>query len=384
MHPRTILSIGNFFFSLFSALVSIILLPYLTTFMPVAYTGLVVAGSAVFAFLLFPFLPGVVARYGAQKIALSLALIETLVLFVLATSPGVVTAVLLMALTIAMQPFLSYELDILLEATVSDVNTTGEVRALFRTAWSVAALAAPLLLGALLVTSDSYGRVFFSAAISLIPIIILFAVRQLPVGPTPRLAHMKDTIASIVTNRDLAAVTIANLLLYLFYVWMPFYTPVYLHDVLGISWSDLGWMFAVMLVPYVLIEYPAGIIADRYLGDKELMFAGFVIAGGGLTALAFLSPATSLVVIALILISSRVGAALIESMVDAHFFRRIEKRDINSIGVFRGVWPLSLIIGPVVGSVLLMFGSYSTFFFLTGGFIILAGVGTTLLIRDFK
>ncbi|TSC64492.1 MAG: major facilitator transporter [Parcubacteria group bacterium Gr01-1014_91] len=384
MHPRIILSVGNFFFSIFSALVTFILLPYLSLFMPAAYTGFVVAGSAVVAVILFPFLPRIVERYGVQYIALVLAFVEMIVLFALAAAPGAVAGILLISVTIIMQPFFAYGLDLLLEATVVDNNTTGEVRALFRTAWSIASLAAPLLLGALLANSDSYGRVFLAAAAMLVPIIVLFALRRLPRGPAPHPSHMRDTLVCILHNRDLAAVTFANLLLYLFYIWMPLYTPIYLHNVLGISWSDLGWMFSIMLVPYVLIEYPAGWVADRFLGDKELMFAGFLIAGGAAAALSLLTPSTSLVVILIILVASRVGAALIEAMVEAHFFRRVSKRDINSVSVFRGVWPLSYIIGPIIGSLILVFGSYQLFFMLTGGFVVVAGIITTLLIKDFK
>ena len=384
MHPRIILSVGNFFFSIFSALIAFILLPYLSSFMPAAYAGLVVAGSAVGAVILFPFLPRIVARYGAQKIALTLALVEMIVLFALAAMPSAVAGILLITVTIAIQPFLAYELDLLLEATIDDMNTTGRVRALFRTAWSTAALAAPLLLGALLANSDSYGHVFLAAAAMLVPFIVLFSSRRLPEGPAPLLSHMRDTLLCIVRDRDLAAVTFGNLLLYLFYVWMPLYTPVYLHNVLGISWLNLGWMFSLMLVPYVLIEYPAGWVADRILGDKELMLAGFLIAGGAAATLGLLTSSTSLMIILIVLVASRIGSALIESMIEAHFFRRVSKRDINSVGVFRGVWPLSYIIAPIVGSLILLFGNYQLFFMLTGGFIAIAGVISTLLIKDFR
>lgn len=378
------MSVGNFFFSIFSALITFILLPYLSLFMPAAYTGFVVAGSAVGAVVLFPFLPRIVERYGAQYIALVLSFIEMIVLLALAAMPGAIASIILIAVTIAMQPFLSYQFDLLLEATIADTNTTGRVRALFRTAWSVAALAAPLLLGALLANSNSYGRVFLAAAAMLVPIVVLFTMRRLPAGPPPELYQMYGTLVHIWKHRDLAAVTFANLLLYLFYVWMPLYTPIYLHNVLGISWANLGWIFALMLVPYVLIEYPASWVADQFLGDKELMLAGFLIAGGSAAALSLLTPTTSLVVILVILITSRVGAALIEAMVEAHFFRRVSQRDINSVSVFRGVWPLSYIIAPVVGSVILIYGSYSTFFLLTGGFIAVAGAAATLLIKDFR
>ena len=384
MHPRTILSLGNFFFAIFSTLVTLILLPYLSLFMPAAYTGFVLAGSAVATVSVFFFLPQIVERYGAQQFALALALIEMAVLLMLAAAPGVVTSILLIAVTVAVQPFLSYGFDLLLEATVAGNNTVGRTRALFRTAWNIAMLAAPLLLGALLVDSDSYGRIFIVAAAMLAPIVIFFTANRLPQGPAPKFAHMWGTFLHIVHNRDLAAVTFGNLLLYLFYVWMPLYTPVYLHDVLGIPWSSLGWIFAIMLIPYVVVEYPAGWIADRYLGDKELMLAGFLIAGGGLAALALLTPATPLLVILAILTGSRVGAALIEAMVEAHFFRRVSKRDINSVSVFRGVWPASYFIAPVAGSLLLVYGNYSVLFLCTGGFIAVFGIIATLLIKDFR
>lgn len=384
MHPRIILSVGNFFFSIFSSLIALILLPYLSLFMPVAYIGVVIAVSAFGAIILFLFLPQIVERYGAQYIALVLAFIEMIVLLALAAAPGALTSILFMAVTIAIQPLLYYQFDLLLEATVADMNTVGRVRALFRTAWSTAALAAPLLLGALLANSDSYHRVFLAAAAMLVPIVVLFSLRRFPKGPAPRFAHMRDTFAHILRDRDLAAVTFGNLLLYLFYVWMPLYTPFYLHNVLGISWSNLGWMFSVMLIPYMVVEYPAGWIADRFLGNKELMVTGFLIAGGATVALGLLSPTASLLMILIILLASRIGAALVESMVDAHFFRRVSKRDINSISVFRSVWPLAYIVAPIVGSLILFSGNYPLFFMLTGTFIALAGALTALFIRDVR
>lgn len=379
-----ILSVGNFFFSIFSSLVSIILFPYLSLYIPSLSIGFVIAGSAIAGILVFPFLPEVVEQYGPQKIALVLSLIEIVVLFGLAAAPGPIGAVILMAVTIAMQPFLAYQFDLLVEATVADTNTTGQVRAIFRTAWSSAALAAPLLLGALLATSDSYSRVFLAAAATLVPIIMLFVLRELPQGPPPMLEHMHNTLVRIVKNKDLAAVTLGNLILYLFLAWMPLYVPFYLHNILHFPWSDLGWIFALMLIPYVVIEYPAGWIADKYLGDKELMYMGYFIAGASTAAVSLITPATSLITILIILVSSRIGAALIESMVEAHFFRRINHRDINTIGAFRSVWPLSYIIGPMVASSILILTNYPTFFFLIGIFIAGAGIVTTFFITDFQ
>jgi MFS family permease len=384
MQPRTILFIGNFFFSLFAALTSYILLPYLSAFMPVAYTGLVLAGGALVAITFFPFLPQLVARHGTQRMALFFAFLEMGALLLLALAPGVIPAVLLIALSVSIQPLLAYELDLLLEATVAEEGATGRIRTLFITAWNIASITAPILLGALLAGSSEYGRVFLAAAAAMVPLVTLLAARHLPQGAPINPSHMRDTLVCISHNRDLAAVTFGHFVLYCFYIWAPLYVPIYLHTMLGIPWSSLGWMFSVMLVPYVLIEYPAGWLADRLIGDKELMFAGFLIAGGALASVSTFSSATPLLLILAVLISSRIGASLVESMTEGHFFRRVSERDVNSISVFRGVWPIASLIAPIVGSGILLFGNYQLFFMLTGGFIAITGAVATLLIKDFR
>ncbi|MFA5996666.1 MAG: MFS transporter [Candidatus Paceibacterota bacterium] len=384
MHPRVILFVGNFFFSIFTALTIYILLPFLSSFMPAAYTGLVVACGGLVALILFPYLPRLVARHGAQQMALVFAIIEMVALFALAAAPGAISGSLLIIVAVALQPFISYELDLLLEAVDTPKEMVGRVRTTFLTAYNSGSLAAPLLLGALLVNSNAYGRIFLAAAAMLVPFIVLLAARSLPKGIPHQHAHMKDTLIGISRDRDLSAVTFAHFLLYLFYIWAPLYAPIYLHTVLGIPWSTLGWMFSIMLIPYALLEYPAGWVADRFLGDKELMFAGFVVAGSALAALGTLSPASSIPLILLILVSSRIGAALIEGMTEGHFFRRVSSEDINSMSIFRGIWPLANVIGPTVGSLILYFGNYSLFFIITGGFIAVAGAVATLFIRDFR
>jgi len=384
MSPRVILFVANFFFSILSALAVYILLPYLSTLMPTTYTGLVVAAGGLAAVIFFPLMPRLAARYGAQQLSLIFALVEMITLFVLAAAPGIFASVLLIIVMVALQPLLSYELDLLLEATGDGESMTGRVRAIFLTAWNTGSFVAPLLIGALLASSDAYGRVFIAAAAAIVPFIVLFAARRLPHGEMSKLPPMRDTLACIIRRRDLVAVTFGHLILYLFYVWAPLYVPFYLHSVLGFSWSDLGWIFSIMLIPYVLIEYPAGWVADRFLGDKELMFVGFLIAGGALASISFLTPTSSLILILFILIISRAGAALIEGMTEGHFFRSVSERDVNSVSIFRGVWPLAYVIAPIIGSIILFFGNYQFLFLLTGGFVALAGAISTLFIKDFR
>ncbi|HVM58979.1 MAG TPA: MFS transporter [Candidatus Paceibacterota bacterium] len=384
MNPRVVLSVGNFFFSVCSTATFYVLLPFLAQYMPAAYAGLVVALGAVIALIVFLFLPALVAKFGAQQLALLCAILEMLAFFALAAEPGAVAAVFLVAVTVAVEPLLAYELDLLLEATVAEEGTTGRVRTLFLTAWNVAALGAPLLMGALLDAGNAYGRVFLAAAGALVPFVVLFAARKLPSGRPPKLRRLRDTLLQVARMPDLAAVTYNHLLLYLFYVWAPLYIPLYLHNSLHIAWNDLGWMFALMLIPFVLIEYPAGWAADNWWGDKEMMFAGFVIMGSALALVGEITAATPLLVILAVLLVSRVGAALVESMTEGHFFRRVSEEDVELVSVFRGIWPVSDLIAPVAGSLILFFGNFEILFAVSGIFIAVTGVVATSFIRDFR
>jgi MFS family permease len=384
MRPRLILFFGNFFLSACAALTVIVMLPFLALFMSATSASIVIAAGGVVSLLGFPLLPRLVARYGAQQIALMCVLVELIALVALAAVPGPVTGSLLVIITLAMQPFAAYALDVLFEAALSSKAVAGQERTEFLTASNLGSLIAPLVLAAVLGGTNDYMRVFAAAGAILIPFLVLLAVRTLPSGTIPKPTHMGDTLVCIAKDPDLGAVTFAHFLLYLFYAWAPLYAPIYLHSVLGIPWSTLGWMFAVMVTPYILLEYPAGWLADRFVGDKKMMFVGFIFAGAGLFLLGTLSSASPLSLVLVILVGSRIGTSFIESMTEGHFFRRVSEEDVNSISVFRGIWPLANIVGPVAGSLLLSFGNYHSLFISTGAFLLIAGIVTTSLITDVR
>ena len=229
-----------------------------------------------------------------------------------------------------------------------------------------------------------YSRVFFFAAVALLPFIALLTVKRIPRGVPPEISSLRGTLERILRDKDLSAVMFGHLLLYLFFVWAPFYTPVYLHTELGIPWSDLGWVFSAMLLPYVLIQYPAGLLADRVFGDKELMLAGFILTGISFASIGLFTTSTPLIIIVCVLFVSRIGSALIEGMTEGHFFRRMSEKDAHTIGVFRGIWPLTELIAPIIGSAILIFGNFELFFAITGGFIAVFGAASALLIKDFR
>lgn len=384
MHPRLVLSVGNFFGAAHFFLVIYVVAPYLALFMPEAQTGLVVSLGALITLSVFPLMPRMVRAFGAKRMAIGLAFLQAVTVSVLALSPSIVFAILCVAIVCAVSPLIAYQLDLLLEAATSAEADTGQARTLFITAGSIALIIAPLLIGFLLDGTEAYWRVFLAAALSLTPFIALLLLEKLPEGEPPHLAAVRSTCSCLWSNPDLRAAALGNGVLQFFFHLAPLYIPLYLHTVLGFPWSDLGWVFAVMLLPFVFIEYPAGWIADRYLGDKELLIAGFIIMGCAFAAVGFITASTPLIVIVAILFVSRIGGALSEAMVESHFFRRVSERDANTISVYRMMRPVGALVAPLFASVLLITENYLVFFMVSGALIVALGIIVTIPLKDVR
>lgn len=384
MRSRALLTFGNFFGAASYFLTIFIIAPYLATVMPEHLTGLVVSLGAVISLVLFPIMPHLVGSLGARKLALLLGTLQFVFLLGISLGPPALGAILFVALACGFSPIIAYLIDLLLEATVCDEAETGRIRAFFLTAVNIALITAPLIVGAILGTTSEYGRVFFAAALAIVPFLIALNEVHIPETELPTLRDFWAVCQCMLTDRDLRAVTLANFVLQIFFHLAPFYTTLYLHTELGIPWTELGWMFAVMLLPFVLLEYPAGWIADKKLGDKELMATGFTILGAAYAAIGFIGPYTPLGTILFVLVMTRVGAALVEAMAEGHFFRRVSSSDIETVELFRTARPMAALMAPLAGTALLAASGYQTFFFTTGAFILVAGVWSAFLIRDVR
>lgn len=384
MKPRSILTFGNFFASAHFFLIIYIIAPYLATFMPDSATGLVVSFGAIVSLSVFPWMPRLVRTYGTRHLAIYFGLAQTVILVWLAMGPAPLPAVLLIALACATSPLISYQMDLLLEATIAKEEATGRIRTLFLTAGNIALVFAPLLIGVLLDSTEAYWRVFLVAAATLIPFVIFMSLRPLPHGTTTTLVSFAEAFQQLVRDKDMRSTIVAHATLQFFYHLAPLYIPLYLHTVLKLPWSELGWMLMVMLLPFVLLEYPAGWLADRKWGDKEIMVAGFFITGSSFAALSFVTADTMIIVILIIITLTRVGASLIEAMSEGHFFRRVSKEDDAAVGVFRMTRPTAALVAPIVGSIILTVSSYGALFILTGALIGIVGVLSALRIKDIK
>lgn len=270
-------------------------------------------------------------------------------------------------------------IDIFLESN-SDNRFTGGIRGLFLTSLNIAWILSPMLAGSL-IASDDYWKVYAASIGLLLPLLFLirrnFRKFKDPVYPT---TSLKASIKRVWINKNFYNIFMANIVLHVFYSWMVIYTPIYLHLHMGFDWDTIGIIFTIMLLPFILLQYPLGKIADSTLGEKELLTVGFIIISISTTALAFIE-GSNVWVWALLLFLTRVGASMAEIMIETYFFKQIHTKDSNILSLFRITRPTAYIISPLITAGTLYFLDYRYAFAVLGIFVLL-GLRYSLVIKD--
>ena len=163
---------------------------------------------------------------------------------------------------------------------------------------------------------------------------------------------------------------------------MVIYTPIYLHEYLNFGWDKIGIIFSIMLIPFVILEFPLGKLSDK-IGEKKILIAGFIVSILSILAIPFINE-PRLIFWAGILFATRVGAATIEVLSESYFFKVVSEENADAISFFRNTTPLSYIIAPLLAvPVLLFVPSFEYLFFILGA-VMLYGLFITLRLRDIK
>jgi MFS family permease len=137
------------------------------------------------------------------------------------------------------------------------------------------------------------------------------------------------------------------------------------------SWSEIGFIFFFMLIPFVVLQYPAGRIADMYIGEKELIIFSLVIMAIFTAVIPFIKT-MDWILWALVLFGTRVGAAIIDVLRDSYFYKKVDAHNVSLIDFFRTARPIGIITASGISFVLLLFFSMKAVFFLLVFILLLA------------
>lgn len=333
--------------------------------------------ATIFGFLV---VPAFIRRVGNYRMTMYLILAQMALFYGLATSVEPLTITILFILQSTVAALIGLSLDIFLEV-YTDSAHVGSVRGLYTATLNAAWVIGPLLGSMLINGSNDYRDTYVAALAMLFPLLYL-VYRNFPRFKDPNYTHLSPwRLAKHIThNHNWVKLFSANLILQVFYAWMVVYSPIYLHLTLGFGWKEIGVILVVMLLPFPLIQYPLGRLADRKYGEKEMMVAGFAIMGVSTILLAFIK-IPSVALWAFLLFATRVGAATVEIMMETYFFKTVSPRDAAALGVFRVTRPLSYFLAPLVTIVGLLFTT-NEYLFAVIGVITLLALIPAATIRD--
>ncbi|MBI3626621.1 MFS transporter [Candidatus Uhrbacteria bacterium] len=332
-----------FFMAVSTALIAYFLSSYLKLLVGKEYVGLAFTVSYLISMVFINFFPMIVGRLGVVKSFMSILGVNFLALALLAygDSSSWVTPVFVIFLSANALVWVNY--DVLLE-TFSQDSCTGRTRALSLTLMNLGWVFTPLLAGWLI---EKYGFpiIFTLSALLLIP--PFFLVDHVK---TRRLNYKYRSVRAVLRqvwrSKPLRSIFVISFLLSFFYSWMVIYTPLYLQGH-GFDWPTIGKIFSVMLIPFVLFQYPAGWLADKFWGESEMISWSLVIMS--LTTAAIFWFTTPLA-LALLLFGTRVGASIIEELRDSYFYKHVGPEDAYLIDAFRNTGPLAYVLGPLVAT----------------------------------
>ncbi len=321
-------------------------------------------------------------KIGNYKLIIYASLIEMLAISGLFVGQSKETIGIYFVIHHIFVPIIIFSLDVFLENLSVDEQKTGSIRGAYLTASNITLVLAPLLVSFILNDNQNYRHIYLTSLIIIIPLLIFVQkyfknFTHLPVSHL----KIKETISYYIKNKKVLDVSICNFILQIFYAFMIIYSPIYLHKYIGFNWSEIGIMFTIMLLPFVLFELPIGEISDKKYGEKEIMTIGFIITGISTIIISFVT-AKLFLIWTIILFLTRTGASFIEITTESYFFKQVKSNQTDVISFFRINRPLSFIIAPIIATVMLELIPYNYMFLIIGIFTIIIGTKYSLAIKD--
>lgn len=372
----------GFLFTLHAALPSYINSTFLSHFTTERFVGILYTVSAFLTIISFIFVPRILRKFGNYRTMRSLLILDFITILGLALTENIILISICFILSFVSIAIIGFNIDVFLESFSKD-STTGKIRGSFLSTSNIAWIISPLI-ASFILTDGDYWKIFVAAALIVLPIIFLLRKNFNNFKDSNyEVVEFKTTAKEILLDRNIRAVFFVSFLLQFFYSWMIIYTPLYLYTHLGFSWREIGIMFSIMLLPFVLTEAPLGKIADQRWGEKEVMSVGFIVLALSIAMISFVE-AKSFILWTGILFVSRIGAAMIEIMSETYFFKKIDSKKTDTIGLFRTMRPFAYLISPIIATILFSFGLPIKYIFIVLAGIMFFGLYSSLELKDTK
>ena len=358
---------------------------FLEQFIGTKAVGTMYITSSALTILIFLFVSKVLHKVGNFKLTLGLLLLNAVAVLGMASAHSLKVAVPLLALHLIIVPLIIFNLDVFMEEHIgNDEGLTGTRRGLLLSLMSFVSAMAPFISSELVaMAGGSFTYAYYASALALVPIIFILLL-YFKDFQDPPYTDMKalEAIRGFWQRKDIRAVFIVHFVLQIFFMCMVVFVPLYLIKEVGLSWAQFGLIMFLGQLAYVICEYPIGIIADKYIGEKEMMAVGLMIMAISTAWISFVD-VTSVLMWALVMFVTRIGASFVEVTTEVHFFKRTNSTDAQIISFFRVTRPMAYIAGAIIASLSLLYLPFNLLFVVIA-LLMIPAMFITLDIEDTK
>lgn len=363
----------SFLFTLHISLSAYVNSTFLTKFISEKYVGLLYTIGSIVTLILLSQSSAILKYFGNRKLIMWLLSINLTALFILITSSSSNLIAISFISIITTNTLVSLCLDIFIEH-FGNPATIGKTRGIYLTITNLAWMISPLITARLITKDGGYIAVYIVAFITVLLMMLglLLSIKNFK-DKTYNRAPFLETYRYLKTNRHMLSITVINFILQFFFTWMVVYTPIYLHQHIGLGWEQIGVIFTVMLAAFVFFGIPNGILIDKYHVSKRLLISiGLFILAASTFCIPFIHT-KSIAIWALVLFLTRTGASLVETTSEIYFFTHVKEEDTYLLGVFRDMVPTAYIIAPLISTILFIFFPFK-YLFIALGLIVLSGL----------
>ena len=348
-------------------------------------TSTVYVIASALTIIIFLFMSRVLHKVGNFKLTLAFVLIDLVSVLGISfadsmrvIAPLIITHLIVLSLII-------FNIDVFMEEHIgNNEGVTGTRRGLLLALVSAVSAIAPFISSELVsIAGGSFKYAYLASALALLPILVILVLYFKDFqDPEYTDLHALEAIRGFWQKKDIRAVFIVHFVLQIFFMVMVVFSPIYLIKHVGLSWAEFGMVIFICQLAYVIMEYPIGIIADRLIGEKEMMALGLMIMAISTAWISFVD-VQGVFMWALVMFVTRVGAAFVEVTTEVHFFKRTQSSDAQIISFFRITRPLSYVVGASIASLSLLYLPFNLLFVVTACLMIPA-MFMTLDIEDTK
>jgi len=381
----------GFVFALHSAIPSYITSDFLSTFIDDSRVGIIYSLASIAGIIGFVSIIDKLKKYGNFKIVVTLLTLAFFSYIGFAYSGNLISAVIFFVIISVANMLVNFSIDIFLEH-FSDDNETGKIRGDYLALANIAWIISPIITYHPLLKGQQQAIFLISAALIVPVFLIVFSIFKDFKDPAYKPVPFWKSIGEAWGDMNIKGALMIHILLQTFYAWMIIYTPIYLsryvgfgEEMVSVFGANVPAMMVIticMLLPFIILDAPLGYLADKKYGEKEMLAIGFIVIG---IATMFISLITvkNVWIWCFVLFMTRVGAAMVEVMVDVYFFKKVDASKIHLISLFRTARPIAYIISPIIGTILFTFAGIEALF-ITLGFIMLYGLRFVLVLEDTK